>query len=489
VADIVRTGALQEIALPLWASHRSSPRLRDCVLDLLCALTELTSIPLRLQTKNNLLRTIADGWDELRDSEQASEWLRKIPNPQFRGKALGDFVSRRLTDSNLEGATEAHTLVKTYGGRHPGWGMVRLGVFHLRHEQWDDAADAFASAVQSGATQVGNLNSQTAVLLAELALAFDLLDQPELAQQHLLAAVRRARHTPGSYNWWSLLNVAERTYWVRSSDLGAIALEEATLGALQAKDDPQRIPLLCFLARVQHIVARQPERAQQALQAAMDIIRRHVPDQVKRTTLRCEIAEALHLCGLDEQAREELSHIAHFAQQRASHPYNGDEIVAEAALGHARVVEIEGAKRLLNLVRDRRFDSVARAWAIIHTYEGDDDASEAEVCKVANENRRARIRRDLATILVRLGRVRQALVVTRRIQADRDNAFPRVAMTMVENGFRDAFFELIIPATRFPNATGLILGCLLRLHPEIASNVSSSLVQYVPDILTESSST
>jgi len=156
--------------------------------------------------------------------------------------------------------------------------------------------------------------------------------------------------------------------------------------------------------------------------------------------------------------------------------------MAEAALGHARAGNVDGAKRLLGLVGDRRFDAATRAWAIIYTYEGNDKEADEEVCRIKNDNTRAKVRRHLACTPIKLGRVDQALVVAQRIDVDRDNALPRIAMALIENGFRDAFFKLIISATRFPNAAVLMLAGLLRLQPELAEVISELLAEHVPEV-------
>jgi hypothetical protein len=481
-AHEVKAGTFVEIARSLWSAYRSCPGLKQCAIDLLQLMEQLADGPLSKELKNNLRRTVADGWDELGDVDRALEWIREIPNPQFHGKAIGDLVERRLREGKLQ---EAQDLIKEKRCRHPGWGLVHLGAYHVRRQEWDTAATAFARAVQSGATHGGKLNSMhTSVLLAELACVFDRVNESALAAQHLQAAIQRLKMFKGHFVWWNLLDVAERTFWLQSTNLGARALEEATVGALRVKNDPGRVPLLCFVARVQHLVARQPGRAQEALDHAMDIIKNYISDPVEGIIARCEIAEALHRCGLDEQANQHLRRILAFAERRTIRPPDkADKVVAEAALGHARCANLSGAKRLLALIGDCRLQAANRARAIIYTYDGDDDASEAAVSRIGNHNFSAKVRRDLAKILIKLKRVEQALVVARRIQVDRDNALPWIAMAFVEGGFRDAFFKLIIPATRFPNATSVMLAGLLRLHPELAPDMSSLLVQFVPNVL------
>ena len=253
-------------------------------------------------------------------------------------------------------------------------------------------------------------------------------------------------------------------------------------------NDKLRVPLLCAVAQIQHLVARKPQIAQEALSRATAIIRNHITDPVLGMIARCEITETLHLCGLDEQAQQRLGSISAFAQQRTSRPSDkADEVIAEAALGHARADDVDGAKRLLELLGDRQFDAATRAWAIIYTYEGNDKDADEAVCRIKNGNYRAKIRRDLACTLIKLGRVDQALIVAQRIDVDRDNTLPRIAMALIENGFQDAFFKLIISATRFPNAAVLMLAGLLRLHPELAQVISELLAEYVPDILSSQS--
>jgi hypothetical protein len=460
--------------------------LQHKVIDLLHQMEAMTKERLSLDVENNFHRAIAVGWYELGDYERAWERLRKIPNSQFRGKALADFVENELRNTKPQVAPKrAWDIVNRRSRDHVGWGLVQIGVFHLRRQEWDDAAKAFARVVQCGATHGGNIRGiQISALLSELAYAFDLANEATLAVQHIDAAIRRAKLKKGPIGLWFLLNVAERTYWLQTTDLGAKALEDATVGAFSGMDDPQRIPLLCFVARIQHLVARKLERAQEALSRATDIIEYHIQDPVQGMIARSEIAETLHLCGLDDQARQRLRSISAFAERRTARPSEkADEVLAEAALGHARAADVGGAKRLLELLGDRRFDAATRAWAIIHTYNGDDNASDAEVCRISNDNFRAKIRRDLACTLIKLGRIEQALVVARRIQVDRDNALPRIALALVEGGFRDDFFKLIVPATRFPNATNLMLAGLLRLHPELAPDVSKLLIQFVPGVL------
>lgn len=480
----LQAGVLPELALWFWEAHRTLPSLRHCGLNLISFMEELSCHQLTEESGTNLRRSIAEGWFELGDPDRAWMWLGRIGNSQVSGKALGSVVERRLAVDDAQALRDVEKLLSRHDAWRPGWGLVRLGTYHVRRKEWNEAADAFSRAVQSGATHGGQIDSvQLPELLGELAHVFDVADNPSLAVKHIDAAIWRAKKGRGHWVWWSLLNVANRTFGLRSTDLGVKALEEATAAAFLDMNDPYRIPLLCFVARVQHLVACQPERAQEALRRAMHIIRNHVHDRVKGTALRCEIVETLHLCGLDDEAHEKLQSIASFAESRITIPQEkANEVIAEAALGHARVEELKGAKRLLELISDHVFDAATRARAIIYTYEEDDEASEAEVCRLRSENYRARTRRDLACILIRLGRVEQALAVARRIQADRDNALPRIAACLAEGGHRDAFFKLIIPATRFPNATGGMLASLLRLHPELAPEVSNQLSRFAPDV-------
>jgi hypothetical protein len=389
---------------------------------------------------------------------------------------------RRLRINDLN---SAHQILGAEGVRYPGWSWTRIGGYHIGREEWDDAARAFARAIQYGCIRRGNIQSnQVSLLLCELALAFEIANEEILAVQHLEAVLRLANKFAGNMRWWFLLDIAELTFGMQSSNLGAIMLEQATKGAFGEVNDSQRVPLLCHVARIQHLVARDTARAEEALTRAMNIIKRCISDRVNGTIARCEIAETLHICGLDEQARRHLSGIFAFAESRTTRPVNkADEVIAEAALGHARAGALEGAKKLLGLIEDRKFDAAARAWATIHTYEGNDIAAEAAVSQIGNEHRSAKARRDLAEILARDRQVERALSVAKRIHVDRDKALPRIAMTFVRMGFREAFLELIVPATRFPNAACQMLAGMVRLHPEIAPKVSKLLREFVPDDL------
>lgn len=479
---VIKASSMVDIALCLLSAYESCPGLAPVVIKMLQTMEELPHERFPAELQNGLPRIIAEGWDEVGHCEHAWEWIKEIPNHQFRGKALAHFVEFRLRGDNPH---EARQLIEEKGGKYPGWALVQLGAYHTRREEWVDAAAAFARAVQSGSTRGGKLNApiSTSVLLGDLARAFELIGQHSIVEKYADAAVRRARMCKKHYALWSLLNVAEITFVLQSSNLGVKALDEATLGAFKEMDDPERISLLCFVARVQHLVAHQPEFAQEAIARAMTIIEKHIPDRVKGMRARCEIAETLHLCGLDNQAQGLLARIYVFAERRETRPSDkANEIIAEAALGHARAANIKGAKRLLDLLGDYRSNAAFRARTIIHTYENKDDEAEAEICKVGNENFRTKIRRDIACTLTRLGRVDQALTVARRIQADRDIALPRIALNFIECGHPEAFYQLLIPAARFPNATSMMLAGLLRLHPELAPVISNLLGQYVPDI-------
>lgn len=481
-----KVDALIEIGAAMWPSLRQCPELRVLAEEVVLAMEALAPLQAKKETENGLPRSIAQGWDALGNAEAAWRWVRLIPNPQFRGKAVADLVDARLAADDLDAA---HQLIAEHKPQFPGWALVRIGAYHVARNDWEPAAAAFKRAVQGGSTWGGRLKSSPhlVLLFGALAAAFDKIGMHDAAARYGTIALRRAKNNTGPRGLWLLLNLCEETFGMASSDCGRLALDLATKGAFANLGDPERVPLLCRTARVHHLVAQDPRMMWQSFRVARELIENCIREPLRGMEARCEITESMHLLGLHDPAAKLLVGIRDFALSRKVQPeLQADRVIAEAALGHVRSGDSEGARFLLGQLGPRRLDSAARASATLHTIDGNDAAAELAISTIGTAQRRTRTRRALAEFLARTHQIDRALKMALRIDVDRDNALPRIARTLIEHNPGEAghaaFCELVIPGTRFANATILMLCTLLKRHPDLAPEVSASLEKAVPDI-------
>jgi len=115
-------------------------------------------------------------------------------------------------------------------------------------------------------------------------------------------------------------------------------------------------------------------------------------------------------------------------------------------------------------------------------YKGRLDEAEAAVPSMRIDGDRTRAKRRLGT---HSDRAEAAGTGACDGTADRGRSGQRLALdcrAIGDGRIQRAFFELVIPATRFPNAIPAILAYLLRIRPALVLEMERPLEEFVPGL-------